>query len=303
MKKSARVVVQASLSPGRSGEQIRGMDGLFSYLYDEIHRMDSPRYPKTAQLDPEKVARGEKAFNLNCADCHGTHSENGIYYRDPKDFKDPKKGHYVDEIISTKHLQTDETRLKGMNLPYINTVEKTWLGHYGDSNYAFRTRQVLFDYLNKTNLSDAPIREKISQLCEKQTDEDCTYSLTEEMKKKVYGYQVPPLWGIWASAPYLHNGSIPNLRGVLFPQERPKTWKLVDDPLGINTPFTPYNIDNPGLKVEVNLTASPGNTKIYNTESPGCSNSGHDIQDWTQKPAASIKDATKEDILEYLKTL
>ena len=34
------------------------------------------------------------------------------------------------------------------------------------------------------------------------------------------GYVAPPLDGVWASAPYLHNGSVPTLWHVLNPQER-----------------------------------------------------------------------------------
>ena len=30
-----------------------------------------------------------------------------------------------------------------------------------------------------------------------------------------------PLDGIWLRAPYLHNGSVPTLRALLFPDERP----------------------------------------------------------------------------------
>ena len=36
------------------------------------------------------------------------------------------------------------------------------------------------------------------------------------------GYQAPPLDGIWATAPYLHNGSVPTLYGVLNSDARPK---------------------------------------------------------------------------------
>jgi cytochrome c peroxidase len=39
------------------------------------------------------------------------------------------------------------------------------------------------------------------------------------------GYRVPDLSGVWASAPYLHNGSVPNLRALLSTQgERPATF-------------------------------------------------------------------------------
>ena len=32
------------------------------------------------------------------------------------------------------------------------------------------------------------------------------------------GYHAPPLDGIWATAPYLHNGSVPTLQTLLDPQ-------------------------------------------------------------------------------------
>ena len=43
-----------------------------------------------------------------------------------------------------------------------------------------------------------------------------------------YGpYAARPLYGIWAAAPYLHNGSVPTLHDLLLPPEqRPKTFAL-----------------------------------------------------------------------------
>lgn len=41
----------------------------------------------------------------------------------------------------------------------------------------------------------------------------------------------PPLWGVWASAPYFHNASVPNIWGVLDPEnERPAIWRRVSTP-------------------------------------------------------------------------
>jgi hypothetical protein len=39
--------------------------------------------------------------------------------------------------------------------------------------------------------------------------------------RKTHGYANSPLDGIWLRAPYLHNGSVPTLRALLFPKERP----------------------------------------------------------------------------------
>ena len=41
------------------------------------------------------------------------------------------------------------------------------------------------------------------------------------------GYVAPPLDGIWASAPYFHNGSVPTLWHVLHPEDRPAVWRRV----------------------------------------------------------------------------
>jgi cytochrome c peroxidase len=39
---------------------------------------------------------------------------------------------------------------------------------------------------------------------------------------------VPPLDGIFATAPYLHSGSVPTVELVLNSKARPKYWKRVD---------------------------------------------------------------------------
>lgn len=40
--------------------------------------------------------------------------------------------------------------------------------------------------------------------------------------RKTEGYANMPLDGVWLRAPYLHNGSVPTLRALLFPEERPR---------------------------------------------------------------------------------
>ena len=42
--------------------------------------------------------------------------------------------------------------------------------------------------------------------------------------RKTDGYANMPLDGVWLRAPYLHNGSVPTLRALLFPEERPRTF-------------------------------------------------------------------------------
>ncbi len=50
------------------------------------------------------------------------------------------------------------------------------------------------------------------------------------------GYLAPPLHGIWASAPYFHNGSVPDVWGVLDPATRPDIWRRLSAPARHATP-------------------------------------------------------------------
>lgn len=44
------------------------------------------------------------------------------------------------------------------------------------------------------------------------------------------GYLAPPLYGVWASAPYFHNGSVPNVWEVLKSSDRRVVWRRVSRP-------------------------------------------------------------------------
>lgn len=101
------------------------------------------------------------------------------------------------------------------------------------------------------------------------------------------GYIAPPLDGIWASAPYLHNGSIPNLLGVLDSRQRPALWdRRLDKP-----EFDSIRVGWMYESVEESRGAS-----TYDTRRRGYSNQGHTFGD----------DLTEDErwmIIEYLKTL
>ena len=107
------------------------------------------------------------------------------------------------------------------------------------------------------------------------------------------GYVAPPLDGIWASAPYFHNGSVPTLWHVLHPDARPAVWK--------RTP-TGYDQARVGLEVETADEMPPGKItsaerrRWFDTRKPGKSAAGHDF------PAA-LTEPEKAAVLEYLKTL
>ncbi len=101
------------------------------------------------------------------------------------------------------------------------------------------------------------------------------------------GYIAPPLDGIWATAPYLHNGSVPTLEALLDSRKRPKYWSRdFDKPV--------YDYTRLGWVYKTHPQAGTPNS--YNTDLPGYSNAGHYFGD-------RLTDGERTAVLEYLKTL
>lgn len=107
------------------------------------------------------------------------------------------------------------------------------------------------------------------------------------------GYLAQPLDGIWASAPYFHNGSVPTLYHVMNIDERPEVWKRSDN-----------GYDNQRIGLEVESFDAVPSTKTdrerrlyYDTSVVGSSNQGHTF------PDDELEDDEKVAVLEYLKTL
>ncbi|MFO0965570.1 MAG: c-type cytochrome [Gemmataceae bacterium] len=111
------------------------------------------------------------------------------------------------------------------------------------------------------------------------------------------GYQAPPLDGVWATAPYFHNASVPTLFHVLNSKARPKYFTR-----SYRGEVEDYDQENVGVKIT--LLKGPADPKlppierrkIYDTARPGLSNAGHDFGD-------HFTDAERRAVIEYLKTL
>lgn len=111
------------------------------------------------------------------------------------------------------------------------------------------------------------------------------------------GYQAPPLDGIWATAPYLHNGSVPTLATLLKSSDRPA--RFTRPP---STDFAHYDRVNVGWKFERVAEPPPPSMPahqarfIYDTARFGLGDAGHTFGD-------KLTDAERSNLIEYLKTL
>ncbi|MFO0945598.1 MAG: hypothetical protein U1D30_06590 [Planctomycetota bacterium] len=122
------------------------------------------------------------------------------------------------------------------------------------------------------------------------------------------GYVAPPLVGVWASAPYFHNGSVPTVEAVLNSKERPSIWaRNNQDPHA-------YDLDRLGLvyksltddeyresasaasEADVRSKKAIDHRAIYDTRGFGRSNQGHTFGD-------QLSTEERQAVIEFLKSL
>jgi hypothetical protein len=103
--------------------------------------------------------------------------------------------------------------------------------------------------------------------------------------RKTDGYANMPLDGLWLRAPYLHNGSVPTLRALLWPETRPAQFYRAYDV---------YDSKDVGF-----VSSGPDAQRdgvLFDTTLKGNSNAGHVY-------GQQLSAEQREDLLEYLKTL
>jgi len=100
-------------------------------------------------------------------------------------------------------------------------------------------------------------------------------------------YKARPLNGIWATAPFLHNGSVPNLEELLKPASQRARKFMVG-----SHEYDPVNL---GFRTDV------GVMEFDTTASSGNSNAGHDAATGAYLRAFTPEE--RRQLVEYLKTL
>lgn len=176
--KGHRPLMQFMLIPENGPEKFREWEDDFREIYAWLESLQPPAYPFA--IDRSLAGEGEKVFNQNCAECHGTYGS---------------KPSYPNKIVSIDEVGTDPVRLAALSARHREGYGASWFGHFGE----------------------------------------------HEVVADPGGYVAPPLDGVWASAPYFHNGSVPTLWHVLHPDERPKVWLRSEDG---------YDQDKAGLEVQ-----------------------------------------------------
>jgi len=248
----------------------------------------SPKWPPMfPALAAAKVARGAELYKKNCRQCHLPPIEELRAELKTPDRKNWTKNEYGKPFV----------RMTDIPVPFVGT----------DPNQAM-------DFVNRTADSGALGMGRMSAAAGLETVTRSIAkgffvkaALTREQQMEWSGYRDPgsvavrakpiykarPLNGIWAVAPYLHNGSVPNLYLLLSPPaDRPPvfwTGSKKFDPVKVGFEYAEFD----------------GAYK-FDISRPGNRNRGHEFRDGERGngvvgPALSHDE--RMDLIEYLKSL
>ena len=208
-------------------------------------KLTAPKWPEEifGKIDQAKAKRGEKLYVTYCAKCH-----------------DPEKNKNFDRLEELAEINTDPNRATtfAAKVPPDDTL------------FPDRIQKTLAE-IKQVALSEFTPEEQ------------------EVIKKEPVKWRGPAKYaarttkGSWATAPYLHNGSVPNLYELLLPagKRSPK----------FSVGSRQYDVEKLGY---VNDDKMP----VFDTSKAGNSNTGHDGKEY----GTQMSDEERKDLLEYLKS-
>jgi mono/diheme cytochrome c family protein len=176
-----------------------------------------------------------------------------------------------------------------------------------DASVVARGEQVYKQYCADCHAIGGKYTGLVTPLAEVQTDEHRLDSYTENLVPiqheygkgyewkfehfhKTNGYANAPLDGIWARAPYLHNGSVPTLYGLLTPAE-----KRNGGSPSFYTGHGVYDTANVGFRTDVS-TMNGMKSPLFVITEPGNSNTGHT----GYRYGPDLSEADQRALLDYL---
>jgi len=259
--------------------------------------IDPPRWPTAifGEIKPDLAAAGQRIFQSRCAGCHEYDDDRrtptgliGLRGMRPEDVGTdataalriscpvPDAGPLV---IPPKSYTVEDSQL-------LRDCAGVAVGAAFAGNSFARTVQAAVDSIKQKAYEAAGI-DAAQQRAMEDLDRrgDVTWRDTLLDTRPPYGpYAARPLYGIWAAAPYLHNGSVPTLYHLLLPPEqRPKIFALG------GRDYDPVML---GFRVD---TACAQQDCVVDTTRTGDGNGGHL---WGTDLARPDRMA----LLEYLKT-
>ncbi|WP_299848180.1 di-heme-cytochrome C peroxidase [uncultured Roseovarius sp.] len=272
-------------------------------LEDWLWDIGAPRWPW--ELDEALAFQGAAIFNLpaangGCVECHGKRKGK---WRQP--FKatyatpildvgtDQRECQILTRIVKTGSLEGAKIPIVGKRLaaqaPAFEVLATSVLGAIIQHSASFLSDERLAEARGN---SESPDQMTDDQLLKEFDELRRAFPIDTDLTESAPGsagckYEARVLDGIWAAAPYLHNGSVPSLAELL---------KKPEDRVTAYTPGPNYDIEAVGMATqqtvfdhEIKLTGCDDNAS-------GNSNCGHPY-------GTTLSEENKRALLEYLKSI
>ncbi len=259
--------------------------------------IDPPKWPTAifGEIKPDLAAAGEGIFKSRCAGCH----EYGDAQRTPTGLiklrgmrpqdvgTDPAAALKIScPVPDTGALVIPPRSYTGEDSQLLKDCAGVKAGMAFTSNSFARTVQAAVDSIKQKAYAAAGIdatQQRVMEDFARRGSVNWRDTLLDTQPP--YGpYAARPLYGIWAAAPYLHNGSVPTLYDLLLPpKQRPKTFAL-----GARE-YDPVRL---GFAVD---TSCDQQDCLVDTTRTGDGNGGHL---W----GTDLSEADRMALLEYIKT-
>ncbi|HEV7904298.1 MAG TPA: di-heme-cytochrome C peroxidase [Pyrinomonadaceae bacterium] len=242
-----------------------------------LQKLQPPRWPEAllGQIDREKAARGDALYRQHCAVCHESQPA------PPNEFGKVflRINMYPLEVIGTdpndavnfnrRTARTGQLGKPPVNLPPTVT--------------AAAATQFVAGEVAKRKYDELGIPP------EKRQEMD---GFRPNNIRAPLGYRARNMDGIWATAPYLHNNSVPNLYQLLLPADKR------------DARFFVGNLEYDPKAVGFQTGSFPGGFELR-TNITGNSNAGHEFRDGARVKGVIgplLTDDERWAIIEYLKT-
>lgn len=269
-------------------------------MEEKVRDLYSPKWPDVLPaIDQAKAAAGQQHYDKYCSGCHVVLSD--WERTDPnrrieaKMAKVSKLG--TDPRMATNFIQRKAKtgRLKGAKTRVI--VGRSRLGEEEPAGAVLShvvkgviIRRVVdrvagpsVEGRENVKVSEKSLQRALAALTPAESEE--TVETVELLSDSpLLAYKGRPLNGIWATAPFLHNGSVPNLYQLLLPSDQ----RIKSFSVG-SREFDPVNV---GFE-----TAASPESFLFDTSLLGNSNAGHEYG------TGALTDAERWELVEYMKTL
>jgi len=236
----------------------------------KYYKLTAPQWPKelAGKLDKKLIERGEVIYQQQCLRCHSL-----------VDAENPNR-QLSAVLVPANEIGTDALMVNNFTEGTVKTGElegKHFLLWFGQTFKAEAKRLDVVMHATAGALLHHPwdsLRAVIKEFA---------HNKTSHADAEINYYKARPINGIWASSPYLHNGSVPTVYDLLLPVTRRPTQFFVG-----NRELDRVRVGNQTLEVS--------NASLFDTTLEGNSNVGHEY-------GTQLSEPERMALLEYIKSL